>query len=133
MGKLSIESSTGHTLPGVVFEAETGKIIAWFDDSMKARSFSASQNRQQGKGYSDWIHTDSKLVDLDFIFSFLAVDHPYTLKITDPFGAEIFVDYDLKPEDGKTHFDNMLQASEPGLTVRFIDMETNAVVREARS
>lgn len=133
MGKLSIEQAASGHMPGFVFETETGKVIGWFDDDMKARAFSASQNRQQGKGYSDWANTNAQVVDKDLAFSFLAVDHPYMLRITNRHGDEIFMDYDLKPADGKLHFDNMLQASEPGCTVRFIDMETQVVVREARS
>jgi hypothetical protein len=133
MGKLTIEQAASGHMPGFVFETETGKVIGWFDDSMKARAFSASQNRQQGKGYCDWANTNAQVVDQDLTFAFLDVDHPYMLRITDAFGTEVFMDYNLKPEDGKVHFDNMLKASEPGLIVRFIDMETDRVVREAKS
>lgn len=56
---------------------------------------------------------------------------PYMLIITDASGAEIFSDHGLKRSDGEEHFDKMLKASDPGLTLRFISMETNEVIREA--
>lgn len=133
MDNLTIERTNGGRKPGYVFEIATGKVIGWFDDDMKARAFSASQNRQQGKGYSDWANTDSQLVNNELVFSFLTVKHPYMLLITNETGEKVFMDYDLKPQDGVKHFENMLDASDPGCTVQFIDMETKQVVREARS
>lgn len=51
-------------MAGFVFETGTGKCIAWFEDSMDARSYSGRKNKQRGKGTHDWANTDLTLADL---------------------------------------------------------------------
>lgn len=133
MDNLKLKAIASEPSSGYVFEVATGKVIGWFDDEMDAIDFSSRKNSQLGANYSDWVRSVIRVIDLNATYSFLTVDHPYMLLITNEAGEEVFMDYDLKPQDGVEHFENMLYASNPGCTVQFIDMETKQVVREARS